>query len=134
MEFRPPAPESNFENTGNKFEKGQTVRLKKYGIYSGKESAVQAGEVLGGDLKKSLQEGRPVRLDNGANTSVVSRIINKTDRTFIKTQTSTYEISLFEEDFPGLNIENKWGKVQLSETAHVADDEVGCSNHPRRTF
>jgi len=102
--------------------------LKKYGIYSGKESAVQAGEVLGGDPKESLQDGRPVRLDNGANTSVVSRIINKTDRTFIKTQTSTYEISLFEEDPPGLNIENKWGRVQLPEIAHVADDELRLHN------
>lgn len=100
------------------FKKGRRIRLVKKSITGGAESPVTIGTELYGVLLDDMGLGRSIDLGRGGNTSAVKSAYHEAGKTFIRTETSLYEIV---PGFEGLSLKNAYGEISLPEDAHEAN-------------
>jgi len=98
---------------------GRKVVLRKVNVQAGVESGIALGDELRGVLRAPIVKGAPVDLENG-NTSDVKSLFSREGRTYIETQTSTYEVIVEQERFTGLQIKSELGNVALPFDAREA--------------
>lgn len=83
--------ESKAEVAAEPPKQGDRIRLTKRSLEQGQQSAIRAGEVVGGTLMKEIVLGDSVYFGTG-NTSPVKAMRLEGGKIIVETQTSVYEI------------------------------------------